>query len=144
MNKAQTTAPIRESLLSEIIEEIGSLDGSELDAFLLELGLDPESLLEGGKSIRQNAIQETRIARLRDAQAQLRSKKDSGGSFSTLDSDRKYEIFERIKQYSETSGEMTLAARNSQIDSEQDLDTFLDACFRLGLIDETGELIDEQ
>jgi hypothetical protein len=35
---------------------------------------------------------------------------------------------------------MTLAARNRKIEAPEDLDSFLEACLRLGLIDEDGNL----
>jgi hypothetical protein len=35
---------------------------------------------------------------------------------------------------------MTIAARNQKIEDEADLDSFLEACVRLGLIDSEGNL----
>lgn len=35
---------------------------------------------------------------------------------------------------------MTLAARNQKLDAEEDMDAFLEACIRLGIIDENGNL----
>jgi hypothetical protein len=35
---------------------------------------------------------------------------------------------------------MTIAARNRRIESDDDLDSFLEACLQLGLIDESGKL----
>lgn len=37
---------------------------------------------------------------------------------------------------------MTIAARNRKIADENDLDVFLEACLRLGLIDSEGNLKD--
>jgi hypothetical protein len=35
---------------------------------------------------------------------------------------------------------MTIAARNQRIEAEEDLDSFLEACIKLGVIDENGNL----
>jgi hypothetical protein len=37
---------------------------------------------------------------------------------------------------------MTIAARNRTIEDEKDLDVFLEACLRLGMIDSEGNLKD--
>jgi hypothetical protein len=37
---------------------------------------------------------------------------------------------------------MTIAARNRTIEDENDLDVFLEACLRLGMIDSEGNLKD--
>jgi len=144
MTTHDTPAPIRDVLLDDIVEEIGSLDELELDAFLREIGEDPESTLEQGKSVRSRAIEEKKKSRLRAAQKELRAEKGLKATpLIAFSSERKREIFDRIKRHSEASGEMTLAARNRVIESEQDLDSFLEACLRLGLINEAGELNDE-
>jgi len=38
------------------------------------------------------------------------------------------------------TNDMTIAARNQKIDDEGDLDSFLEACLRLGVIDSDGNL----
>ena len=145
MVKHETRAPIREILLDEIIEEISSLDEMDLDSFLRELGEDPESNLEISKTVRERAIGDKKRSRLRAAQKELKADENlRAAAVVYLNLERKREIFDRIKQYGEASGEMTLAARNRVIESEQDLDSFLEACVRPGLISETGEISDEQ
>lgn len=143
MKKQGDTPSFRETLIDEIIDEIDGLDANDLDAFLRELGEDPDTVLEAGRAVRKGAIAEAKLARLRNAQRELKASKTvNAAALLSFDPDRKREIFERIKQRSETSGEMTLAARNKRIESDKDLDSFLEACLRLGVIDETGEIVD--
>lgn len=143
MTKHNDPPSIRDRLIDEIIDEIASLDANDLDAFLRDLGEDPAKGLEAGNAIRNGAIAKGKLARLRAAQQTIKTKTTPNATaILAFDPERKRQIFDRIKQRSETSGDMTLAARNRRIDSDKDLDSFLEACLRLGLIDETGELID--
>lgn len=143
MKKQGSTPSFRETLIDEIIDEIDGLDANDLDAFLRELGEDPGAVLEAGKAVRKDAIAEAKLARLRNAQRELKANKTTNAAaLLSFDPDRKRKIFEAIKQRSETSGEMTLAARNKRIESDRDLDSFLEACLRLGVIDGAGEIVD--
>lgn len=143
MKKPNGTPSFRETLIDEIIDEIDSLDTNELDAFLKDLGEDPAAVLEAGKAVRDGAIAGARLARLRNAQQELKASKTVNTAvLLAFEPDRKREIFERIRQQTEVSGEMTIAARNKRIESDKDLDSFLEACLRLGLIDEDGEIVD--
>lgn len=143
MKKQVSTPSFRETLIDEIIDEIDGLNANDLDAFLRELGEDPGAVLEAGKVVRKGAIAEAKLARLRNAQRELKASKTLNPTvLLSFDLDRKRAIFDRIRQRSEASGEMTLAARNKRIESDKDLDSFLEACLRLGLIDEAGEIVD--
>ena len=51
-------------------------------------------------------------------------------------------MFAAVRGRMESTGEMTLAARNKKIESEEDLDSFLEACVKLGVINENGDLKD--
>jgi len=117
MKKQGTTPSFRETVIDEILDEIDSLNVHDLDAFLRELGEDPGAVLEAGKAVCKGAIAEEKLARLRNAQRELKSNKTmNAAALLSLDPDRKREVFERIRQRSETSGEMTLAARNKRIE----------------------------
>jgi hypothetical protein len=59
-----------------------------------------------------------------------------------LEASRKRNVFAAVKVRMESTGEMTLAARNKKIESEEDLDSFLEACVKLGVINENGDLKD--
>lgn len=142
MKKQNITPSFHESLIDEVIDEIDGLDANDLDAFLRELGEDPETLLESGRAVRKSAIAEAKLARLRSAQRELRANRTVDPTMLlSYGLDRKRAIFDKIKQRAETSGEMTLAARNNRIESDKDLDSFLEACLRLGLINEAGEIV---
>ena len=56
----------------------------------------------------------------------------------------KKEIFAQIQACAANTGIMTIAARNRTITGESDIDAFLEACLRLGLIDADGNLIVEK
>ena len=53
---------------------------------------------------------------------------------------KKRAIHSAVTKRVDITGEMTIAARNQRIESDDDLDSFLEACLRLGLIDESGKL----
>ena len=131
----------KEHLLDEIWQEIGSLKGEDLDKHLSEIGLDPEAALQKYASIMDAAV--VGLKRARFEQAKLRIKGRTAAAKTnvvTLDLVRKKEIMSAIRSMAARSHEMTVAARNQKIETEQDLDSFLEACVMLGVIDEEGNL----
>jgi hypothetical protein len=60
--------------------------------------------------------------------------------FASYDIAHKKEIFARVQICAANTGVMTIAARNRTITVESYIDAFLEACFRLGLIDIEGNL----
>jgi hypothetical protein len=132
---------LRAQLLNEIMDEMHELEGKALDEFLSDAGFDPQALLadfEG--SVRLFGANEGR--RMFEA-ARTALKSDRAGSNAlNLEATRKHSVFLAIKQRMATTGEMTIAARNQRMDSEEDLDRFLEACMGLGIIDENGNLKD--
>jgi hypothetical protein len=67
----------------------------------------------------------------------------SSADFSTILSfnvAKKQAIVAAIREHAAKTKEMTIAARNQKIGDEGDLDSFLEACVRLGLIDDEGNL----
>ena len=125
-------------LLDEIWEEISSLKGKELDDYLASIGLAPDRMLHDyGKAL--DAA--TKRARFEEARRQVREPKAAdSGKLLSFDLARKRQIQATIKDYADKTKEMTIAARNHKIDDEKDLDVFLEACLRLGLIDSQGNL----
>jgi hypothetical protein len=53
---------------------------------------------------------------------------------------KKREVMAAIRDRADRTNEMTVAARNRRIEDENDLDVFLEACLRLGVIDSDGNL----
>ena len=117
------------------------MEGAALDKYLLELGFELDDLLASFDS----AFQDPEILlKRRKFEAARRKPLVLPGSPSatvlSFDQSRKREIFAAVKRQVAATGEMTVAARNQKIDSEDDLDSFLEACFNLGVIDENGDL----
>ena len=61
-------------------------------------------------------------------------------SIFSFEPSKKREILSSVAKRVEVTGDMTIAARNRRIESDDDLDSFLEACLQLGLIDESGKL----
>jgi len=130
-----------EELLEEIQQEILSLEGSELDKYLIALGMDPNDMLESFDAV----FQAPEIAAKRRKFAAARQRpRESQAPLSALilsfDPAKKREIHSAVTKRVDLTGDMTIAARNRRIESDNDLDSFLEACLRLGLIDESGKL----
>lgn len=143
MKSADRGSSFRAQLLDEISEEIGRLEGEPLDEYLRDVGLDPKGLLvDFEMSLKLLATSHGR-RRFDEARAMLAaSPSPSAGKLLDLDVARKRSVFAAVKERMDATGEMTVAARNRKITSEEDLDSFLQACVRLGVIDENGELKD--
>jgi hypothetical protein len=132
---------LRAELVNEILDDIKDIHGSELDEYLAEIGFDPADLLRSFES--SLASYETKAKRRRFDAAREHVAISRGRPPATLlafELSRKREVFAVVTAHIKTTGEMTLAARNQKIEAEEDLDSFLDACFRLGMIDENGNL----
>lgn len=79
--------------------------------------------------------------RLRDARAQVKARRaQNTTTIVSFDIAKKRALLEAIRIRGEQTGDMTLAARNRTIESEEDLDSVLEAFLRLGIIDERGEI----
>ena len=131
----------KRQLLDEIWEEIASLKGKDLDEYLVTVGLRPDDLLQNYANALDAACAAPKRARFEEARRQVREKK--GAEFTkivSLDLARKKQIMAAIKQHADRTHDMTIAARNQRIEDEGDLDSFLEACLRLGLIDSEGNL----
>ena len=132
---------LKRQLLDEIWEEIGSLEGKELDEYLASIGLAPDGLLQDYARALDAAIAAPKRARFEEARRQVRAKRATDfGKILSFDLVRKKQIMATIRDHAERTNEMTIAARNRKIEDEGDLDVFLEACLRLGLIDCEGNL----
>lgn len=133
--------PLRIRLLDEIVEEMSGMKGAELDEFLSHAGFEPNDLLASfSESLR--SLEATAGRKKFEAARALLSSSRLENKVLSLDASRKRSVFAELKKRMETTGEMTLAARNKKIESEEDLDTFLQGCFELGVINENGDLKD--
>jgi hypothetical protein len=133
----------REELLEEIQQELLSLEGAALDEYLLALGLEPNNLLASFDAV----FQDPEIAAKRRKFLAARQRSHATplpvtASVLAFETSKKRAIFDALKKRVDSTGDMTIAARNRRIESDDDLDSFLEACLRLGLIDETGKLKD--
>src|SRR6185437_3351508 len=133
--------PLRAQLLDEIIEEMHALEGEALDEFLSHSGFDPKILLaDFDESVR--LFEASAGRRLFEAAKVAVSSARRKTNILNLEASRKRSVFSAVKERMATTGEMTIAARNQRIDSDEDLDRFLEACLGLGIIDENGDLKD--
>jgi hypothetical protein len=132
---------LRKQLLDEIWDEIASLKGNELDDYLASIGVSPQDLLRDYSRARDAAIATPKRARFEEARGLVQQKKviDSGNILS-FDPAKKRQIMAAIRDRADKTNEMTIAARNRRIEDENDLDVFLEACLRLGMIDSDGNL----
>ena len=122
-------------------QEILSLEGPALDEYLLALGMDPNDLLESFDAVFQDP--EIAAKRRKFAAARQHSRVSQAplsASVLSFEPSKKREILSAVTKRVDLTGDMTIAARNRRIDSDDDLDSFLEACLRLGLIDESGKL----
>jgi hypothetical protein len=132
---------LKRQLLDEIWEEIGSLEGKELDEYLASIGLAPDILLQDYAEALKAACAAPKRARFEEARQKLRQKSSADfGKILSFDVARKKAIMAAIKDHAARTNEMTIAARNQKIEDEGDLDSFLEACVLLGLIDGEGNL----
>lgn len=132
-----------EELLDEVCDELSHLEGEELDEFLREVGLVPGDLLEQYTMSVDAAKRAFKRARFEEARHQVRNQSRwHPMGIRKLDLRKKQQVLAAIRDRTARTHQMTVAARNQKIESEEDLDSFLEACVRLGVIDENGNLMD--
>ena len=132
---------LKRQLLDEIWEEIGSLEGKELDEYLASIGLAPDGLLQDYAKALNAACAIPKRARFEEGRRLVRRKSSADfGKILSFDVAKKKEIMTAIRDHAARTNDMTIAARNHRIEDEGDLDSFLEACVRLGLIDGEGNL----
>lgn len=131
----------RQQMYAEMWEEIASLRGKELDDYLASLGLTSADLLKDHANAFEKAHASLKRARFEEARRQVRQKREPvAPKILSLDLARKNEIMAAIMRRAKSSNDMTIAARNQTIEDEKDLDSFLEACVLLGMIDDEGNL----
>ncbi len=141
MMSTDRESSLREELLDEIVENLLLLNGAELDAYLFELGLDPDDLLASFDAVFQDPEIAAKRRMFEVAKKRSKALADApSASVISFDPARKREIFATVKKRADATGDMTIAARNRRIESEDDLDSLLEAWLRLGVIDESGNL----
>jgi len=134
---------LRDRLLSDIADEMKSLKGEELQAYLSELGDDGDD----ASAMHERALQGARAALGRRKLVQAKSYLKQRKSFETakifaFDISKKRALLAAIEQRGQANKELTMAARNRRAEAEADIDAQLEAFLQLGLINEDGELSD--
>lgn len=133
----------KQQLFKEIWDEISSMKGNELDDYLVSIGLDPGDLLQNFSKSLNSAIAAPQRAQFEEARRLVRQKKSADfGKVVSLDLARKKQIMAAVRDHADKTNAMTIAARNRKLENEDDLDAFLEACLRLGVIDSDGNLKD--
>ncbi len=126
-------------VLDEFWLELQKLEGTELDAYLQDLGLNPEKLLESYSETVASAVSALKHRRFEEAKKRVRERKNQGPSNVTaLPIDRKRQIASEMAARARQTNDMTQAARKQSVVSERDLDSTLEAYVRLGIIDDDG------
>ncbi|MCK1707720.1 MULTISPECIES: hypothetical protein [unclassified Bradyrhizobium] len=133
--------PLRTRLLDEVLEEMHALEGKALEEFLAETGFDRDELLASyDRSYRSF---EAAAGRRQFEAARRRLSRDATNRRSlNIEASRKRSVYAAVKEHVAVTGAMMVAARNRKIESPEDLDSFLEACLMLGVIDENGNLKD--
>ena len=143
MSQDPKARSLPKALLAEIADELFTLEGVELDNFLREIGEDPDLLAQHHAAALQTAISIQGRQRFEDARLRLKAGKSlNTEKLFSLDAARKRELLEAIRVRGEQTGDMTMAARNRTVASEADINSLLEACLRLGVIDEDGSFKD--
>lgn len=131
------SADAREQMTDEVWEELSSLKGQELVDYLAGLGLRSEDLLQRFSKAQAAAVAAPMRARFEEARRLVRQGRPTDAAkVVALDTVRKRQIMDALKNHPE----MTRAARNGRISDEGDVDAFLEACLRLGVIDADGNM----
>lgn len=138
-----STSKLRDLLLEEIADDLTSLSGKELDDYLRDIGLEPSAMVEEFDAAVAAGSAKLKRAKFEEARRIVhRRHSNDPAPIVSLDVARKKKIAADIRSRAETTGDMTIAARNQKIEDEGDLDSFLEACVRLGMIDDEGNLKD--
>lgn len=137
--------PLKETILNEIWDELSSLEGDALDDFLTSAGLDPRKLV--GHYDDNARAAELSVKRSRFEEAIKRVHADHAKqpfNIVSFDLSKKQRVLTAIKERARKTNQMTIAARNEKISAETDVDAFLEACIRLGVIDQDGNLLEPE
>lgn len=129
------------NVFDDIWEELSSVEGDELDALLVSVGLNSSALLGDYERSLAGAMTALKRAHFDDARRQLRMKKPVDASkILSFNIAKKKQIAAALNAHADSTKELTIAARNQKLEAEGDLDSLLEAFLRLGLIDSDGNL----
>lgn len=136
---------LKAQMLDEAVEQIESLHGADLEKYLLDIGMNPDDLVQQYKNTLDRVLAADKRAKFEEAKRFIQSKdalQKRKPNVVTFDLDRKRKVMELIKAFTDRTSGMTVAARNRRIEAEEDLNTFLEASVALGIIDEEGNIIE--
>jgi hypothetical protein len=132
---------LRNELSDEVWEELTSLEGNELDEYLASLALDSDALLKSYSNALASARAAPKRAQFEEARRIVRQNRSTEpNNIFSFDLPTKKKIMNSIREHADRTQQMTVAARNRKVENENDIDVFLEACLRLGIIDGDGHL----
>jgi carbamoylphosphate synthase small subunit len=133
---------LKETILKEMWDELCSLEGRALDEFLASASLDPAELVRRYDDNAKAAEVSVKRSRFEEAKKRVHAgHANHPFNIVSFDLSKKQKVLAAIKERAAKTNEMTIAARNEKIHAESDVDAFLEACIRLGVIDQDGNIL---
>jgi len=132
---------LKEMLLEEAWSDLEEPGQEAIDKFLTDVGIAPDSVTDIFNENIDAATRAQRRQRYENAKQVVRAtEKTQPFKIVSFDLSTKQKILARIQDCVTGTGAMTIAARNRTNMTENDMDSFLEACIRLGVIDDDGNL----
>lgn len=143
MSARPTDPTLHDRLLSDIADELKSLKGAELEAFLSELGDTSADASEAHDRALQGARAALGRRKLDKAKSYLKQRRSlETAKIFAFNISKKRALVAAVEKRGQANSELTMAARNRRAEAESDIDALLEAFLQLGLINEDGELSD--
>lgn len=130
-------------IADKLADDLGKLSDAELLAETREIGLDPKALAVQAKAAIERAMLEHGKKRLAAARAAATAATATRtiSNVTNLSLEKKRTILNQFAANDVGLREkLTLAARKGDAQSERDIDSFLQALFELGVIDDQGRM----
>lgn len=130
-------------IADKLADDLGKLSDAELLAETREIGLDPKALAVQAKAAIEQAMLEHGKKRLAAARAAATAATATRkiSNVASLSLEKKRTILNQFAANDVGLREkLTLAARKGDAQSERDIDSFLQALFELGVIDDQGRM----
>ena len=134
---------LEEFLMNEIAEELLSVPSEEIDSYLVEAGFNPDDLVLMTHNAYEAALLKQKRKRFEAAKEYTRNHGSAPiSNIASFDEAKKQKILAGIQARTDKISGLTLAARKQNLGAKEDLDAFLEGCFRLGILDKDGNLIE--
>ena len=132
---------LKEMLLQEAWADLEEQGPEAIDKFLCEAGIGPEIAVQHYTRSTEAALRAERRERFEQAKLAVNSAENfQPFKIVSFDLTTKQRILAKVRDSVANTSTMTIAARNRTISEESDIDAFLEACIRLGVIDSDGNL----